>query len=91
MSRSVATELEILSDVISPLEGTLSPDVACAILQWKFSTKQIERMNRLGERNRNGAITPDEREELERFIRVGGLINLVQAKARVSLQQANAD
>ena len=91
MSHQVVTELDILADVISPELASLKPDAARAILKWKFSEKSVARMNWLAERNCNGTITPEEREELERFMRVGGLINIVQAKARLSLRQFKAD
>ena len=82
------TELDILSDVISPNRATLEPEVARAILKWKFSAKSVARMNQLAERNNSGKITTDERDELERFLRVGSLIDIVQAKARLSLRDA---
>lgn len=90
MSHQSITELDILSEVIAPKRATLEPAVAHSILQWKFPVKSVARMNRLAMRNSTGKITADEREELERFLRVGSLIDLVQAKARVSLQLANA-
>lgn len=85
------TESEILADVISPREGTLPVRAARVMLRWHFSAKSISRMNRLAERNRQGKINIDEREELERFLRVGSLINLVQAKARLSLRDSSSD
>jgi hypothetical protein len=42
-------------------------------------------MNKLAARNSQGKTTEAEREELERFLRVGALVNLAQAKARQSL------
>ena len=91
MNRPPATELDILSDVISPKRATLQPDVARSILKWKFPAKSVTLMNRLARRNSSGKITPEEREELERFLRVGSLINLMQAKARLSLRHAKAE
>ena len=82
------TELDILSDVISPNRATLEPEVARTILKWKFSAKSVARMNQLAERNNSGKITTEERDELERFLRVGSLIDIVQAKARLSLRDA---
>jgi hypothetical protein len=91
MSQSpTITEFEILSDVISPKRTDLSPEVARSILGWKFSAKAIAKMNRLARRNKQGKITEVEREELERFLRVGSLINLAQAKARHSLNASES-
>jgi len=89
-SNATATEFDILCDVISPKRADLPPDVARSILDWKFSTKSIAKMNRLALRNRQAKITEQEREELERFLRVGSLINLAQAKARNSLRKHEA-
>jgi len=88
MSQSpTITEFEILSDVISPRRADLSPDVARYILGWKFSAKAVAKMNKLAARNSQGKITETEREELERFLRVGSLVNLAQAQARRSLRE----
>ena len=42
-------------------------------------------MNFLAERNRKGTIEEAQGEELERYLRVGQMVNLMQAKARLSL------
>jgi hypothetical protein len=91
MSRNATvSEFEILCDVISPRRADLTPEVARSILEWKFSARSVAKMNRLAERNRLGKITESEREELERFLRVGSLVNLAQAKARRSLRECEA-
>jgi len=91
MSRNATvSEFEILCDVISPRRADLTPEVARSILEWKFSARSVAKMNRLAERNRLGKITESEREELERFLRVGSLVDLAQAKARRSLREREA-
>lgn len=86
MSTSFAlSESEILADVLSADEGDFSPETARSILRWRFSEKATAEIQRLSLRNRNGTITPEEREQLDRFLRVGSLINLMQARARRSL------
>lgn len=84
------TESEILADVISPDEGNLSPEVARAVLHWRFTERAVNRMHDLADRNNKGTITTAEREELEKYLRVGSLVNLLQAKARLSLTHANS-
>jgi hypothetical protein len=79
------SELDILADVISPDRGDLSAEVAESVLRWKFSDRAIARMNKLARKNQTGKLTQPEREELEKVLRVGDLVNLVQAKARLSL------
>jgi hypothetical protein len=91
MSQSATiTEMDILADAIAPNEGDLAPAAAESVLQWKFTDKAITRMNELARRNSEGTLTTAEQEELDKFMRVGGLINLVQAKARVSLKHHNS-
>jgi hypothetical protein len=84
-SPSKITESDILADVIVANRGDLSPEVAKTVLKWKFRADTVRRINRLAERNRKGTISDTDREQLERYLRVGSLINLIQAKARLSL------
>jgi uncharacterized protein YnzC (UPF0291/DUF896 family) len=81
------TETEILKDVVAPDEPDLSPESARAILQLRFRQRAIDRMNELAEKNRQGSLTDAERGELDRYLRVGNFINLIQAKARNSLSK----
>jgi uncharacterized protein YnzC (UPF0291/DUF896 family) len=80
-----ASEFEILAAVIAPGEADLPPEVARVLLQWRFSDHAVDRMNALADRNNKGTITEAEKEEIERYLRVGGLLNLVRTKARLSL------
>jgi len=85
---ATSTESEILAEVIAPHQGDLSVEVAHSFLSWKFTDEAVARMTSLAERNGRGAITAEERQELENYLRVGSLINLLQAKARLSLSSA---
>jgi hypothetical protein len=82
------TEADILKDVIGTNQGDLPPEVARQVLRWKFAGRAVARMNELADRGNRGTITDAEREELEKYLRVGSLINLVQAKAHLSLKPA---
>lgn len=84
------TELDILADVMSADEGDMTPEVARSVLNWKFSSRTISRMNELADRNNEGTIAAWERQELEKYLRVGSLINIMQAKARLSLKSASS-
>ena len=81
------TEADILTDIIAPDHGDLAPDVANSVLRWKFTDRAAARMSELADRNNQGTISDTEREELDKYLRVGSFINLVQAKARLSLKQ----
>jgi len=82
------TESEIFSQVVSSKTGDMPPAVAEAVLAWRFPKKVESRINRLARRNQSGEITVEERCELEKYLRVGSFINIVQAQARRSLLEA---
>jgi hypothetical protein len=42
-------------------------------------------MNELAEKNRQGSLTEGESEELDKYLRFGNFLNLMQAKARLVL------
>lgn len=85
---SSVTESDILADVIAADRGDLSPEVARSVLGWRFSRRVVTRINRLARSNRDGTISALERQELEKYLRVGSLINILQAKARLSLKSS---
>ena len=84
---STITEADILRDVIGADHGDLTPEVAHSVLRWRFTDRAVTRMNDLAARNNEGTITDIEREELDKYVRVGSFINLIQAKARLSLKK----
>jgi hypothetical protein len=82
---SEITEADILSEIIAPDEPTLPEASAREILTLRFNQQAIQRMNYLVEKNRRGELLAVERELLEKYQRVGNFLNLLQAKARLSL------
>jgi hypothetical protein len=83
---STITEADILADVLEAEGGDLSPEVARSVLRWQFTDRAKSRMTKLADRNNRGTIRPEEREELDKYLRVGSFLNLIQAKARLSLK-----
>ena len=84
---SLATESEILEQVIDPDTAGMSPEAAQALLRFRFNPVAVARMNELAEKNRQGTIAPSERALLERYLRVGNFLNLIHAKARCALAE----
>jgi uncharacterized protein YnzC (UPF0291/DUF896 family) len=80
------TEAEILTQVIAPDKPGLPGEVARAILDLRFNRSAVDRMHELAERNNLGTLTGAEHEELEKYVRVGSFLDLIQAKARLSLK-----
>jgi hypothetical protein len=86
MATSILTEADILEQVIGAQDGDPSPDAARWILELKFDRGATQKIRRLLAKNNRGSISTDERAELDKYLRVGQLIDLLQAKVRLSLQ-----
>jgi hypothetical protein len=82
----IITEAEILEDIVSPREASLTPDAARIFLEMKFSKDATKRIRQLLQKNNRGTITPEERATLEKYLRVGQFLDLLQAKAKLSLR-----
>ena len=76
----------ILERVIQPRSPDLSPEAARAFLRFQFRDADRARMTELATKANQGSISPTEREELDGFMEVGLLIDLLQSKARLSLK-----
>jgi hypothetical protein len=79
------TEAQILEQVVMSDQPGMSAESARAILALHFDPRAVSRMNDLAERNRQGTLTEAERQEMEKYLRVGNFLNLMQAKARLAL------
>jgi hypothetical protein len=80
------TEAEILERVIAPAAADLSPAAARSLLTLAFDRPTTTRIRQLLRRNNRGTITADDRVALERYLRVGQLLDLLHVKARLSLK-----
>jgi hypothetical protein len=82
---TLETESEILEQVIGSDTAVMTPEVAQALLRFRFDTAAVARMNELADKNREGIIAPSEHVLLKRYVRVGNFLNLIHAKARCAL------
>jgi hypothetical protein len=78
------TEADILSEIVDPGAPTLNEDAARALLALRFSDANADRIRSLLQGNNAGTLTPAEKSNLEKYVRVGQFLDLLQAKARVS-------
>ncbi len=87
MSRSSEplTEADILSDIVAPGEPTLNREFARAVLSVRFNDSATEKIRELLQKNSAGTITAAEKADLEKYMRVGQFLDLMHAKARLSL------
>ena len=83
-------EAAILNRVIKPGERTFSPVGARAILKLDFDPSDRERMHELALKNQEGKLTGQEEAELQEYLHVGLLLDLLRSKARHSLKQAGS-
>jgi hypothetical protein len=86
-SRTTSYEAAILARVIRPDQGDLPPEAARAILQFTFSKADRDHMHDLAVKNQRGTLTPQEEQELASYRRVGRLLDLLGAKARLALKK----
>ena len=87
---SAVTEADILAEIIAPDKPGLDPDAARAILRLQFNNHACERIRQLLDANNRGKISDTEHAELQKYLRVGQFIDLMQAKARLSLHESSA-
>jgi hypothetical protein len=89
MARSTTvSDADILEHVVSPAKGGLDPSAARAFLELKFDEDATKRIRQLLDKNNRGTISTEDQITLERFLRVGKFIDLLHAKARLSLKEA---
>ena len=84
------TEADILSEIVAPGEPTLSQQFARAVLEVRFTDTATDRIRNLLQKKNAGTLAPAEQSNLDKYLRVGQFLDLMQAKARVSLQPARS-
>jgi len=89
-STTPITATEILDEVIQPVESSFSREFADTVLQIRMSEKAQKRIRDLLQRNNAGALEPAEKAALDNYLLVGQFIDLLQAKARASLQRRSS-
>jgi hypothetical protein len=78
------TEAAILDRVVS-LAGDLTPEAARGLLTLRFDAQTTRLIRRLLQQNNRGTISAEDRLALEKYLRIGQFLDLLQAKARQSL------
>jgi hypothetical protein len=88
---TIPSDADVLRHLVVPETDQMNPAAARAILQFRFDKEATKVIRRLLQKNNRGAISAEERITLERFLRVGKVLDLLQAKARLALKQAGLD
>jgi len=85
-----STEAAIIARMIHAEKADLPNDTAKAVLGlFSFDQADLDRMHDLAVKNQDDALTPVEKAELETYLRVSYFIDLMHAKARLSLKKHN--
>lgn len=82
------TEAAILARLIQARD-TMSRDVAEYLLSIDFEPSDVERMNALAERARDGSLAAEDAAELDSYLHVGSLLSIMQSKARRLLKSGD--
>ncbi len=84
-TEGINSEAAILGRVIQAERDNLPRSVARALLKLGFTREDRDRMQQLAVKNQDGTLTEVEERELDSYRRVGRLLDLLAARARLSL------
>ena len=79
-----------LERLLRPLRRELSAELADALLRLKADTEVQARYDELAGKNTAGALSAEERAELESLVRANSILSLLKAEARAFLRQPKA-
>jgi hypothetical protein len=88
-TQSTISEADILTKVVAPRKADLSPEAARSFLGLRFDAVTTKRIRGLLQKNNRGTISAAERLTLDKYLRVGQLLDLLHAKAKLSLQHTD--
>ena len=83
------TASAIRGRIVKPDQANLNPEIARAILKIDFAPEDHRRVDELSAKAQKGTLTPEERAELEEYVRVDLKLTVLRSKARLSLKRAN--
>ena len=85
------SDVDVLSEILLSDTTELTPAAARWALNLRLSTSQEFRLAELLALGNKGGLTKSERAELERFMRVGGWLSLLHARALATLAEADKE
>ena len=75
----------VLGRLLEPVSQSLNLEAARKLIRIKADAKTQARVDELARKCNEGELTPKERAEYERYVTVGNVIAILQAKARLLL------
>jgi len=84
---SQTQETLTLDRLLDPVTRCLTPEVARRLVELRADPELQSRVDMLADKNTEGQLTPEEREEYETYVWTSRFIAILQAKARRLLAQ----
>lgn len=78
----------ILDQILDPLCGLLTPEVARKLVRLRFDKKTQSDLNKLARKCNEEELTETERRQYETFVYAIDFISILQAKARTILKRS---
>ena len=82
--------IAIWKRTIQPEAGSFTPAEARALLRLRLSSPDLDRADELASKAQAGDLTAEEERELEDYLAVGGALEFLKSKARLSLKRSKA-
>jgi len=86
-----STPTDILGRVIDPQNPTFTREAAQSVLALQFPPSDVTRMNELAEKARGASLVDSESEELNSYLLIGSVLDLMHSKARISLKKTSSE
>lgn len=83
-------ESEILTRALDRVGASAWQPLTQLVVDLKLADEDLDRADELLEKNRSDGLTDGEREELDRYLRVGMFLDLIRARA-LREREANGD
>jgi hypothetical protein len=91
MNAKVFDGLAVWSGIINADEPDMPVDEAKAILRWQFKQEDKDRIEELLDRNNEGELEDFEIDILDEYLKIGEVVGMLHAKARLSLKRQGVD
>lgn len=86
-----STPTDILGRLIDPQNPTFTLEAAQSVLALQFPPPDVTRMNKLAEKAPDALLLVSESEELNNYLSIGAVLDLMHSKARISLKKTSSD
>jgi len=88
MASTTISEADILARLVAPARPELNAEAARFFLSLKFDAATTKGIRQLLQKNNRGTISDAERITLDKYLRVGQFLDLLHAKAKLSLKKS---